>query len=122
MLDHNNVKVFSAAWTRCGRLVSGDGSGEVRVWDLKGTPSATVPEGRSRSLCGIVAYFKTKLRVRDLKGTPNATVLEGHSRAVLGIAVSGTRIFSGSEDKTIRVCGTSAPSHTHTPWMSTLVG
>ena len=86
MLHHNNTPVFSAAWTHCGRLVSGDKSGKVRVWDLKGTPSATV--------------------------------LEGHSDAVRSIAVSGTRIFSGSQMTRPSVCGTSAPSHTHTPWMA----
>ena len=55
-----------------------------------------------------------KVRVWDLKGTPSATVLEGHSKAVRSIAVSGTRIFSGSSDKTIRVWDISTLTHTHT--------
>eukprot|EP01061_Rhynchopus_euleeides_P028707 TRINITY_DN4682_c0_g4_i5.p2 TRINITY_DN4682_c0_g4~~TRINITY_DN4682_c0_g4_i5.p2 ORF type:complete len:111 (+),score=19.35 TRINITY_DN4682_c0_g4_i5:494-826(+) len=32
MLQHN-TSVWSAAWTDCGRLVSGDSSGKVHVWD-----------------------------------------------------------------------------------------
>ena len=55
-----------------------------------------------------------KVRVWDLKGTPSATVLEGHSKTVYSIAVSGTRIFSGSDDKTIRVWDISTLTHTHT--------
>ena len=79
VLDHNAV--HSATWTQCGRLVSGD--------------------------------FRNKLRVWDLKGTPSATLLEGHSKAVFSIAVSDTKIFSGSDDKTIRVWDINT-SHTHT--------
>ena len=74
--------MLSAEWTHCGRLVSGDYDGKVCVWDLEGTPSATV--------------------------------LEGHSRQVYGIAVSTTRIFTGSDDKTIRVYDISTLTHTDT--------
>ena len=63
--------------------VSGDGEGKVRVWVLKGTPSATV--------------------------------LVGHRYAVNSIAVSGTRIFSGTWDKTIRVWDISTLTHTQHP-------
>ena len=48
-----HTDVYCAAWTRCGRLVSGAGTGKLRVWDLKGTPSATVLEGHSEAVCSI---------------------------------------------------------------------
>ena len=46
--------VCSAAWTDCGRLVSGDQDGTVRVWDLEGTPIATVLQGHVHTVYGIV--------------------------------------------------------------------
>ena len=79
-LKEHDTGVWSAAWTHCGRLVSGDNGGQVCVWDLEGTPSATV--------------------------------LEGHRRAVCGVAVSTTRIFTGSTDHTIRVYDISTLTHT----------
>ena len=81
-LEEHDAEVWSAGWTHCGRLVSGDEDGMVCVWDLDGTPSATV--------------------------------LEGHSSFVYGIAVSTTRIFTGSWDKTIRVYDISTLTHTDT--------
>ena len=81
-LEDHTTEVLSAGWTHCGRLVSGDYYGMVCVWDLEGTPSATV--------------------------------LEGHTGRVNGIAVSTTRIFTGSSDKTIWVYDISTLTHTDT--------
>ena len=46
-LEVHSTEVWSAGWTHCGRLVSGDDGGKVCVWDLEGTPSATVLEGHT---------------------------------------------------------------------------
>eukprot|EP01061_Rhynchopus_euleeides_P046367 TRINITY_DN8770_c0_g5_i2.p1 TRINITY_DN8770_c0_g5~~TRINITY_DN8770_c0_g5_i2.p1 ORF type:complete len:172 (+),score=16.87 TRINITY_DN8770_c0_g5_i2:21-536(+) len=74
--------MWSAGWTHCGRLVSGDDGGKVCVWDLEDTPSPTM--------------------------------LEGHISTVDGIAVSTTRIFTGSKDSTIRVYDISTLTRTDT--------
>ena len=81
-LEEHDTEACSAGWTHCGRLVSGDAHGKVSVWDLEGTPSATV--------------------------------LDGHNSAVSGIAVSTTRIFTGSLDSSIRVYDISTLTHTDT--------
>ena len=83
----SNSEVSTAAWTHCGRLVSGDSSGKVRVRDLKGTPSATVLEGHSKAIESI-AVSGTRIfsgsndktiRVRDISTLTHTRTLDGHT-------------------------------------------
>eukprot|EP01061_Rhynchopus_euleeides_P040055 TRINITY_DN687_c0_g1_i12.p1 TRINITY_DN687_c0_g1~~TRINITY_DN687_c0_g1_i12.p1 ORF type:complete len:382 (+),score=87.05 TRINITY_DN687_c0_g1_i12:258-1403(+) len=69
----HSAAVWSAAWTAGGRLVSGDSSGAVLVWDLA-DPAA-----------------------------PTSTLLGRHSGAVFGLVASVNHIFTGSDDGDIFV-------------------
>ena len=118
MLHHTNTVVFSAAWTHCGRLVSGDFNGKVRVWDLKGTPSATVLVGHSNIVLSI-AVSGTRIfsgsgdkstRVWDISTLTHTHTLEEHTRLVTSIALTQDEqhLVSCSCDKSLKVwCTTS---------------
>ena len=57
-LEEHDTAVLRAEWTHCGRLVSGDEDGKVCVWDLEGTPSATVLEGHSGVFLGLQCQLR----------------------------------------------------------------
>ena len=117
ILDYNTAGV-SAAWTHCGRLVSGEFKGVVRVWDLKGTPSATVLEGHSEAVHSI-AVSGTRIfsgsgdktiRVWDISTLTHTHTLDGHTRAVRDMALTqdDQHLVSCSHDMTLKVwCATS---------------
>ena len=117
-LHDNNTSVFSAAWTHCGRLVSGDLHGKVRVWDLKGTPSATVLEGHSRHVCSI-AVSGTRIfsgsndktiRVWDISTLTHTHTLDEHTREITNLALTQDEkhLVSCSWDNSLKVwCTTS---------------
>eukprot|EP01061_Rhynchopus_euleeides_P022251 TRINITY_DN3625_c0_g1_i1.p1 TRINITY_DN3625_c0_g1~~TRINITY_DN3625_c0_g1_i1.p1 ORF type:complete len:405 (+),score=117.79 TRINITY_DN3625_c0_g1_i1:55-1215(+) len=85
MLEGHATSVWSAAWTGCGALLSGDRSGDLRVWDLDTQTSRQLGEGRQR-----------------------------HTKYVYGIEVSDTRIFTASEDSTIIVWDAATYAHIDT--------
>ena len=120
ILHHNNSGVGSAGWTHCGRLVSGDHDGEVRVWDLKGTPSATVLEGHSTTVHSI-AVSGTRIfsgsrdrtiRVWDISTLTHTHTLDGHTGWVFDLALTQDEqhLVSCPCDKCHSRCGAQPPS------------
>ena len=117
MLDHNTT-VYSAAWSRSGRLVSGDCNGQMRVWDLKGTPSATVLVGHSDAVRSI-AVSGTRIfsgsgdktiRVWDISTLRHTRTLDEHTRSVSDVALTKDEqhLVSCSWDNSLKVwCTTS---------------
>lgn len=56
---------------------------------------------RSRAGCESIVFMF--VQVWDLKSFECLLTLEGHARSVKALCVSGTYLFSGSNDKTIKV-------------------
>ena len=116
--DDCSYAVWNAAWTRCERLVSGDAQGKVRVWDLKGTPSATVLEGHSKVVCSI-AVSGTRIfsgsadktiRVWDISTLTHTHTLDDHTDVIMCMALTQDEQHpvSCSRDRSLKVwCTTS---------------
>ena len=118
MLHHNDTTVCAAAWTHCGRLVSGDYDGKVRVRHLKGTPSATVLKGHSKAVVSIAVSgtrifsgsLDESIRVWDISTLTHTHTLDGHTDSVKDIALTQDEqhLVSCSQDKSLKVwCTTS---------------
>ena len=116
--------VSCTAFSVCGTwLASCAGHGIIRVWLTATWEEVWCLEDHHMTVhcmswthCGrlVSSDANGKVFVWDLEDTPSATVLEGHTRTVYGIAVSTTRIFTGSGDKTICVYDISTLTHTDT--------
>ena len=112
-LEEHSTEVWSAEWTHCGRLVSGDQDGKVCVWDLEGTPSATVLEGHSNAVYGIAVSTariftgsKDKtIRVYDISTLTHTDTLSEHTGGVNHIALTQDEqhLVSCSGDKSLKV-------------------
>ena len=112
-LEEHDTEVCSAGWTHCGRLVSGDEDGKVCVWDLEGTPSATVLEGHSDCVYGI-AVSTTRIftgsedktiRVYDISTLTHTDTLSEHTGGVYHIALTNDEqhLVSCSNDNSLKV-------------------
>jgi WD40 repeat protein len=106
-----------AAFAECeGRVCSGSLDGSIRVWRMTGEAAdeperRLVPEGPRDEVHSLAAWkghlisghASGQLRVWNVVTGACDQVLEGHTRAVLALAVCGSRLASGSHDRSVKV-------------------
>jgi len=106
-----DVRAF-AAWE--GRICSGSEDGTVRIWNRASLEEERALRVEDGAPCGVrslavwegrvvVGYSDGRLRVCSLATGECEQVLQGHTGAIQALAVQGTRLVSGSWDRTIRV-------------------
>ena len=109
-LEGHTEEVESVCVSR-DKLFSGSHDRTIKVWVETGACVHTWENlsGSVNSVCLSVDGSRlflgdgdTKIKELDMSGTCIQT-LEGHHRAVLSVCVSGSRLFSGSVDWTIKV-------------------
>jgi WD40 repeat protein len=97
-----------------GRLCSGSQDGSIRVWDwatLEHERTLLDEQNRRDSVWSLAAWeghlisghVSGVIRVWNVATGACDRKLEGHTGAVLCLAVSGTRLVSGSNDRSVRV-------------------
>ena len=111
--DTGDEVVFAlAVWE--GQLLSGDGSGRVRVWDVSTGQLRRELVGHLesvRSLCVVGSRLASGSTDRSIKvwamgqgpEWPCERTLTGHTSAVVSLAGWEGKLISGSWDKTVRV-------------------
>jgi F-box/WD-40 domain protein 7 len=121
-----------------GRMCGGSLDGSIRVWDgatleHERTLHVEDEEDSVRSLAAweghlISGYYSGVIRVWNVATGACNRKLEGHTGAVRCLAVSGTRLVSGSDDRSVKVwamgAGASWPCERtlvgHTDWIRSL--
>eukprot|EP01061_Rhynchopus_euleeides_P033948 TRINITY_DN5751_c0_g1_i1.p1 TRINITY_DN5751_c0_g1~~TRINITY_DN5751_c0_g1_i1.p1 ORF type:complete len:387 (+),score=87.14 TRINITY_DN5751_c0_g1_i1:61-1221(+) len=111
--------VWSAVWTHCGRLITGDNTGVVFVWDLEDTPNPTALTGHSKCVYGIVATdtriftgaddTQQPIRVWDINTLQHTATLEkGRGVQHIALTLDERHLVACSDDKTLKVFCTSS--------------
>lgn len=97
------------------RLLTGDLSGQIRLWDLRSGRTLRALSGHTGRINALAMMDNGKraisssddqtLRLWDLDKSKELQTFRGHSKPIWGLDVSpdGTRIASGSDDTTVRL-------------------
>jgi WD40 repeat protein/tRNA A-37 threonylcarbamoyl transferase component Bud32 len=107
----------SMAFTRDGRLATGDGFGVVRIWDAQTSRRLPTHPTHSHAVGSVgglafsrdgrhlaAGYFDRLIDIWDTTTGERLHTLHGHTGLILGLAFSRDgRLASASEDRTVRI-------------------